>query len=121
MGKRLTKCVTLFALMTLATSTHGAAPAAATRPGEPVEFDKLWDYAKPAETEGQFRALLPSAEASGDTSYLAQLLTQIGRAQGLQDRFDEAHATLDRVTTMLTDDMNLARVRYLLERGRVFN
>ena len=69
----------------------------------------------------EFRELLPAAERSGDASYHAQLLTQIARTQGLQDRFDDAHATLDSVEKMLTDDMQLARARYLLERGRVFN
>ena len=87
----------------------------------PTDFDKLWDYSKPDETEKKFRQLLSEAERANDPSYLAQLLTQIARTQGLQNRFDEAHATLDRVEKMLTDDLKLARIRYLLERGRVFN
>ncbi len=37
---------------------------------------------------------------------------------GLQGRFEEAHAELDRVETALTDEMPVARLRYLLERGR---
>jgi tetratricopeptide (TPR) repeat protein len=92
--------------------------------GTPVadlpDFDKLWNYQDPAATEKKFRELLPVAEAA-DRSYYAQLLTQIARTQGLQDRFKDAHATLDSVEKMLTDDLKLARVRYLLERGRVFN
>jgi tetratricopeptide (TPR) repeat protein len=67
------------------------------------------------------RALLPAAERSGDASYLAQLLTQIARAQGLQREFDAAHLTLDGVERMLTDKLTVARIRHLLERGRVFN
>jgi tetratricopeptide (TPR) repeat protein len=86
-----------------------------------AEFDKLWNYQDPGGTEATFRALLPAAEAGGDKSYLAELLTQIARTQGLQRKFDEAHATLDRVEAMASDEMKLARVRCLLERGRVFN
>src|SRR4051794_37050339 len=85
------------------------------------DFDKLWNYSKPDETEMKFRAILPQAQAAKDQSYLAQLLTQIARAQGLQKKFNDAHATLDEVEKMLTDDLKLARVRYLLERGRAFN
>src|SRR5438067_2536580 len=85
------------------------------------DFDKLWDYAHPDETERKFNQLLPQAREANDRSYLAQLLTQIARTQGLQQRFDDAHRTLDQVESMLTDDLKLARARYLLERGRVFN
>ena len=85
------------------------------------EFDPLWDYDDPAGTEAKLRGLLPRAEASRDRSYHAQLLTQIARAQGLQRDFEEAHRTLDTVEGMLTDRLPVARVRYLLERGRVYN
>jgi tetratricopeptide (TPR) repeat protein len=86
-----------------------------------IDFDTLWNYDNPAETEREFRELLPAAESSGDISYLAQLLTQIARTQGLQRQFDAAHQSLDIVSKLLTDDLQTARVRYLLERGRVFN
>jgi tetratricopeptide (TPR) repeat protein len=86
-----------------------------------LDFDNLWNYDDPAATERQFRQLLPSAESKGDKSYLAQLLTQIARAQGLQHRFDDAHQTLDLAAALLSDDLQTARVRYLLEQGRVFN
>jgi tetratricopeptide (TPR) repeat protein len=85
------------------------------------DFEKLWNYNDPAATERTFRELLPAAEKSGDLSYHVQLLTQIARTQGLQDRFDDACATLDAAEKMLRDDLKLARVRCLLERGRVFN
>src|SRR5205809_608773 len=93
---------------------------AATQETLPV-FDKLWDYGVPADTEATFRAILSDHQAIAPTAYVAELLTQIARCQGLQDRFDEAHLTLDNVERMLTPDMRRARVRYLLERGRVFN
>jgi len=60
---------------------------------------------------------------SRDFPYLTQLLTQIARAEGLQRKFQDAHKTLDRVEKAMlkaeADDKT--RVRYLLERGRVFN
>jgi tetratricopeptide (TPR) repeat protein len=84
-------------------------------------FDDLWDYDHPDQTEHQFRALLLAAEASGNQDYYLQLLTQIARTEGLQRRFDDAHQTLDTVGARLTDDLPILRVRYLLERGRVFN
>ncbi len=85
------------------------------------DFDALWDYDQPATTEAAFRALLPQAEASGDQSYYIELLTQLARTQGLQRDFAAAHETLDQALALLTDDLKRARVRYLLERGRVFN
>jgi tetratricopeptide (TPR) repeat protein len=84
-------------------------------------FDSLWDYSHPDVTKKTFRALLPLAEKSGDLSYLLQLKTQIARCEGLQAKFGEAHAILDEVEPQLTDAVSVARVRYLLERGRVFN
>jgi tetratricopeptide (TPR) repeat protein len=85
------------------------------------DFDTMWDYDHPESTEASFRDLLPLARESGAASYHAQLLTQIARTQGLQIRFADAHRTLDSVRTMLTEDLLVARVRYLLERGRVYN
>ena len=82
-------------------------------------FDELWDYNQPGETEARFQELLPLAEAH--PAYHAELLTQIARTQGLQRQFEEAHATLDGVKAMLTPDMGRAKARYLLERGRVYN
>ena len=86
-----------------------------------LDFDHLWNYNDPAGTEEKFRALVPQAEAGDDRSYHAQLLTQIARTYSLQRQFDKAHQTLDHVETMLTDDLETARIRYLLERGRTFN
>jgi tetratricopeptide (TPR) repeat protein len=85
------------------------------------DFDALWDYEHPAQTEAAFRALLPQAQASGNLSYTLELLTQVARAQGLQRDFAAAHQTLDQVQTLLTAELSRAKVRYLLERGRVLN
>ncbi|MCA9939405.1 MAG: hypothetical protein KC418_12220 [Anaerolineales bacterium] len=86
---------------------------------ETTDFDPLWDYDHPAQTETLFRERL--AEAAPHTSYTAQLLTQIARTQGLQRQFAAAHETLDTAEAMLQPDWPRARVRYLLERGRVYN
>ncbi len=87
------------------------------------DFDSLWDYDHPGASERRFRELLPAALDSRDFLYLTQLLTQIARAEGLQRKFQDAHQTLDRVEKAMlkaeADDKT--RVRYLLERGRVFN
>jgi tetratricopeptide (TPR) repeat protein len=88
------------------------------------EFDSLWNYDDPAGTEAKFRELLPGAQAAGDPGYLAELLTQIARTQGLQQKFADANATLDQADALIQPDhpeMKTARVRSLLERGRGLN
>ena len=84
-----------------------------------TDFDSLWDYSKPDETEKKFREML--AELAQDDPSSLELLTQIARAQGLQRKFDEAHKTLDIVGKKLNHDASRAKVRYLLERGRAFD
>ncbi|MBO0887787.1 tetratricopeptide repeat protein [Candidatus Bathyarchaeota archaeon] len=85
------------------------------------DFDKLWDYSRPDVTEKKFRDLLPAALESMDMSYFAQLLTQIARTEGLQRKFQNAHGTLDRVEKALPKADGRTLIRYLLERGRVYN
>ncbi|MEM8883821.1 MAG: tetratricopeptide repeat protein [Planctomycetota bacterium] len=88
---------------------------------EPLpDFRKLWNFQDPAGTEKEFRALLPQAEASGDKEYLLELKTQIARTYGLRKMFDEAHALLDEVEPELDETTKVARLRYLLERGRAY-
>lgn len=84
-------------------------------------FDKLWDYRDPAMTESRFRELLPKAEAAADQSIYIQLMTQIARTQGLQMKFDEGHATLDRVENLLESEPAVEHIRFALERGRLYN
>ena len=86
-----------------------------------TDIQSLWDYNDPAGSELKFRAVLDDAAQESDESYKAELLTQIARAQGLQRKFDDAHATLDQVAEMIDDGMHKPQVRLLLERGRVFN
>src|SRR4030095_9901757 len=85
------------------------------------DFDKLWNYSKPEETEKKFMEFLPAAEKQKDKSYLIELLTQIARTQGLQRRFDDAHKTLDRAMKMIKPQHIRPRIRYMLERGRAYN
>ncbi len=83
------------------------------------DFDALWDYDNPAETEQKFQQLLPTA--TSEPGYHAELLTQIARCQGLQRQFQAAHRWLDEAEALLSDDHPRARVRYYLERGRALN
>lgn len=85
------------------------------------EFDKLWNYGNPAQTEQKFRELIPVAKESNNLDYYLQLLTQIARTQGLQRKFEEAHKTLDDVQKNISENTRVAEIRYFLERGRVFN
>jgi tetratricopeptide (TPR) repeat protein len=82
-------------------------------------LDQAWDFDRPAESEASFRsalATLPPAAAAR-----LELLTQIARAQGLQRQFEAAHLTLDGVEKALAEQPPRVEIRYLLERGRVFN
>jgi tetratricopeptide (TPR) repeat protein len=80
-------------------------------------IDELWDFNDPAASEARFRDAHAKAAMPVDAM---ELLTQVARAQGLQRKFDEAHATLDTVERELSADDNRVRVRLALERGRVF-
>ena len=87
----------------------------------PIDFDRDWDYGDPAATEERFLALLPAVEAAGDAERVLELRTQLARTKSLRREIDAAHAILDEVEAELTDATPVARVRWLLERGRTFN
>jgi tetratricopeptide (TPR) repeat protein len=82
-----------------------------------VDIDKLWDFDKPAESEARFKEALVNARGS----LRVEILTQLARAQGLQRKFAQAHDTLDEAESLCGAEMMIARIRLLLERGRVFN
>ena len=85
-------------------------------------IDTLWDYNNPEATAIKFRDLLPLAEKSVDKTYYAELLTQLARTQSLQRNFEEAHRILDTASHVMDgQNMPIAEIRYLLERGRTFN
>jgi tetratricopeptide (TPR) repeat protein len=84
--------------------------------------DTLWDYDKPQVTELKFRELVPAAAKSGNKSYYAELLTQLARTQSLQRKFDNAHEILNNAKQVIKgENIPVAEIRYLLERGRTFN
>ncbi len=85
------------------------------------DFDSLWNYGDPANTETAFREILDTYDAQD--AYRTELLTQIARTYSLRAKFEEAHHLLDEVDTWLKAhaDATKVRVRYLLERGRTFN
>src|SRR5262245_61487941 len=90
----------------------GKGPSVSERvASELPDFDTIWNFDDPAGTEAKFRDLLPKARQSGNQSYTAELLTQVARAQGLQQKFAEAQATLDEVDTLLKPETKTARVR----------
>jgi len=111
-------CVVLFWSASPRTSAQQASP----EPSAEVvrDFDSLWDFTRPAESEQRFRRAFHGA-TTRDTDYRLELLTQIARAQGLQGQFAAAHRTLDTVHLGLGRSGAQTRVRYWLERGRVFN
>jgi tetratricopeptide (TPR) repeat protein len=78
-------------------------------------LDQLWDFENPGLSESRFRAALD--DEAFDADERAELATQLGRAIGLQGRYEEADALLDSVD----GDEPTVAVRVLLERGRVLN
>jgi tetratricopeptide (TPR) repeat protein len=88
---------------------------------QPATIDQHWNVQDPAASEARFRELLRDYDGDPASSYAIEVMSQIARAQGMQHQFTAAHATLDAAAALLTDDMPIARVRVLLERGRAFN
>ena len=95
---------------------HGADQGAVPSPSD---LDTLWDFNDPVGSEARFRAQLSAANRI--PGYRVELLTQVARAQGLQRAFTAAHKTLDEAERLLDGAGPRARVRFLLERGRVIN
>jgi tetratricopeptide (TPR) repeat protein len=111
----------LAAAAILLAACAAAAPSPPPPAGPLPRIGDLWDFGDPAASEARFRALLTRAEAAGEAGYRVEVLTQVARAEGLQTRFDEALRTLDVAEAALGPGMERARVRVLLERGRVHN
>lgn len=76
-------------------------------------LDELWDFSDAAASEKRLRAAADAASGSDR----AELLTQVARALGLQERFAEADAVLDDAA----DAAPAVTVRISLERGRLRN
>jgi tetratricopeptide (TPR) repeat protein len=75
----------------------------------------LWDFTDLDATERRLRAALP--EETSDSGR-AEVLTQLARIDGLHSRFDQAKRLLAEAEA-LAGASDVARVRVLLERGRV--
>lgn len=86
-----------------------------------TDFDKLWNYNKPADTEKKFREVLSNIKPEDNINYYLQLQTQIARTLGLQMKYEDAHKLLDEVEKQLKSELIIPRIRYNLERGRTFN
>jgi tetratricopeptide (TPR) repeat protein len=76
---------------------------------------RLWDFTDLDATERRLRAAL--REETNDSGR-AEVLTQLARIEGLHSRFDEANRLLGEAEA-LAGASDVARVRVLLERGRV--
>lgn len=83
-------------------------------------FDELFT-GNPVDIEKNMTALLPEAESREDKSIYLQILSQIALAQAMQQNFDLAHKTLDMADGILEPRYELAQIRLLLERGRVYH
>jgi len=77
-----------------------------------IDPTPLWDFDDPEGSEQRFRA---EAELADPEDRLV-LTTQVARALGLQEKYDEGHAVLDDLSP--TEDE--VAIRIALERGRLF-
>jgi tetratricopeptide (TPR) repeat protein len=78
-------------------------------------LDRFWNFDDPGLSEARFRAA--TEDPAYDDDERAEFATQLGRAIGLQGRYEEADALLDAIDA---DEPTVA-VRVLLERGRLLN
>lgn len=95
--------------------------ATAALSGEPINFDALWDYDQPRETEKKFRALLQDQRHKQPKEWQMELRTQIARTLGLQKKFQEGHELLDEFCASAAEVLLKVEMRCALERGRLYN
>lgn len=79
-----------------------------------TQLDALWDFTDAAASEQRLRAAASEQTPAGAR---AELQTQVARALGLQERYDEAGALLDGIDVETPE----VAVRVALERGRLHN
>ena len=79
-------------------------------------LDQLWNFDDPRPSEARFRAAV--ADPAYDADERAELTTQLGRAIGLQGRFEEADALLDAIDG---DEPTVAVRRSCWNAARVLN
>jgi tetratricopeptide (TPR) repeat protein len=80
-------------------------------------FDALWDFTNPRESEKAFRALMLDVTGKHDQQWVVQLQTQIARALVMQKKFSEAKKLLDAIEGPAQKNA-LSGVRFALEKGR---
>ena len=78
------------------------------------QLDDLWNFGDPVASEAAFRAAISSTDDPVSRTVLG---TQLARALGLQERYDEADRVLERVDAPIP----AIRARVALERGRLRN
>lgn len=93
-------------------------------------FDALWNPDDLERTEEDLRMLTLKVKATGNPYTLVQLLSRVGRAQGLQNKFEKAVETLNEADFVLIEaaqrdhhehpPKHRAWIRYMIERGRLF-
>ncbi|TVQ53814.1 MAG: tetratricopeptide repeat protein [Phycisphaerales bacterium] len=86
-------------------------------------IDQLWNFHDPVASEHRFAEAIAREP---DPANQLVLMTQQARSLGLQRRFDEAHALLERVEQTAAQHPKDGRYGaalpwYVIERGRVFN
>ena len=77
-----------------------------------IVLRELWDFDDAAASEQRFRELV----ATADEPLATYALTQVARALGLQERYEEGHAVLDALAPSPDPESG---VRHSLERGRL--
>jgi len=115
----VTRIALAVATLALAGSAAVALAAPSTLAAFSAELDAQWDFDDPALSAQRFRAALATWQPDEPQALVIE--TQIARTQGLERQFAAAHATLDAVAARLDGMPSHVRVRYLLERGRVYN
>ena len=86
------------------------------------DFNALWDYERPEETEAEVSRPPAGGAGVGGSGLLPAIADAGGAAQGLQRKYDAAHATLDHVRDLMTADLHgRARAIPARCRGRCFN
>lgn len=86
------------------------------------DIDGFWNFEDFSETESKIRVLL-SQEEHSRSPRLVELLTQLARVQGLQDKLPEAGATLLLAKDLISKQdakVDRTEMRFLIEQGRFF-
>ncbi|MCE7870310.1 hypothetical protein DYH09_08025 [bacterium CPR1] len=88
---------------------------------DPYAWRELWKEDDPQVSEQALKALVVGAKATGDGLLVAEILSWTARAQGAQQRWDDAHDTLNDADFILMQQPACpAHARALLERARIF-